>query len=490
MTPEPNSVLVTGASGFLGQYILAELLADPQVRCRVLLRPPLSESFARLERLLADLGLELAALVADDRVVAIEGSLPDRLNAAAFDGVDTVVHAAGNTAFHANGSGEPTRTNVDGTRAMLTMAGRAGVGRFVLVSTAYTCGEQTGHLPEVFHPTLPPVRNDYERSKWEAERLVWQWSERSRVATICRPSILFGDSQTGRASAMKGLYVVARATEILARAMDSSDTADRHHIPLRILGRGDATCNVVPIDWAARQIAGIALKPAAEPSVHHITNADPPTHEEVKQWFEDYFDIGGGRFSDAAWPLRDANHYEDLFYSLGNICLDYFRHGLTFASRCAEEIPAGRRLVDRESFFRCMQYAQSTNWGRTLPGPGRAALPAEPIDPQWYFEKFLPTAVPRSTIAKVESLTAVVKYTITNRVNRSWVGRFDQGQLAEIHRMPAELSPEFEYRLTYEDFESVVTCRKPLQEVFFHGSAEMFGDVELALKMVPVIGEF
>ena len=35
-----------------------------------------------------------------------------------------------------------------------------------------------------------------------------------------------------------------------------------------------------------------------------------------------------------------------------------------------------------------------------------------------------------------------------------------------------------------------MTGRRPLQDVFFHGSAEMFGDVERALKMVPIIGEF
>ncbi|MCP4249945.1 MAG: NAD-dependent epimerase/dehydratase family protein [bacterium] len=490
MTRGPIEVFLTGASGFLGHYVLAELLTHPHTRCRVLLRPPVSKSYARLDRLLADIGLNLSALTADQRVVPVEGELPDSLGAADLSGLDLVLHAAGNTAFRANGSGEPARTNVDGTRALLSLAAEAKIRRFVLVSTAYVWGEQVGHLPEVFCPSLPPVRNDYERSKWQAEQLVWQWGKRSGDATICRPSILFGDSRTGRASAMQGLYLVARATEILARAMDDSRETDCHHIPLRILGRGDAACNVVPVDWAARQIAGIALEPATASSVHHVTNPDPPTHQEVKCWLEEYFDIAGGRFSDATWPLDDANHYEDLFYSLGNICLDYFRHGLIFESRCAAEIPSGQRLIDRESFLQCMKYAQATNWCRTPRETNAPRPPAGAVDPKWYFESFLPRVVPRSVVAKVNELTAIAQYTITGPNGGSWISRFERGHLEETQAVPTALKPEFEYRLSHEDLVEIVTCRKPLQDVFFRGSAEMFGDVERALKMVPIIGEF
>jgi thioester reductase-like protein len=490
MTREPADIFLTGATGFLGHYVLAELLTHPHVRCRVLLRAPLDASSERLGRLLADIGVDLSARVADGRVSLAEGTLPDSLDSVDMRGVDLILHAAGNTAFHANGSGEPARTNVEGTRALLSAADEAGVRRFVYVSTAYVCGEQVGHQAESFSPTIPPIRNHYERSKWEAERLVWNWSAKSSVATICRPSILFGDSRTGQASAMKGLYLVARATEILARAVDGRCDADRHHIPLRILGRSDATCNVVPVDWAARQIVGLALDAEPVSSVHHITNPDPPTHEEVKGWLEEYFDIAGGQFSDATWPLHDANHYEELFYTLGNICLDYFRHGLTFESRGAAAIPLGQRLIDGASFAKCLKYAQLTNWCRTQFEGDGLRPPAGRIDPAWYFERFLPTAVPRSTIAKVEALTATVQYTITGSFGGSWVSRFEQGQLTETQPTPATLQPEFEYRLSYEDLVDVVTCRKPLQDVFFHGSAEMLGNVERALMMVPVIGEF
>jgi thioester reductase-like protein len=490
MTREPLGVLLTGASGFLGHYLLAELLNLPNVRCHVLLRPPLSESCARLEQLLAEIGLDLPSLISERRVVPLEGELPNLLNRTDVADVDLILHAAGNTTFHGNGSGEPANTNINGTRAMLSLATDAGVRRFVYVSTAYVCGDGTGHRPEAYCTTMPPLRNDYERSKWEAEKLVWKWGNRNGIATICRPSILFGHSRTGRASAMKGLYLVARATEILARAMNGSAKSDRHQIPLRVLGRSDATCNIVPIDWAAQQIARIALEPAAESSVHHVTNPHPPTHQNVKAWLEEYFDIAGGQFSDASWPLDDPNHYEDLFYSLGNICLDYFRHGLTFESRCAAELPPGKRLIDGESFARCIKFAQATNWCRNSNESNDLRPPGCGIDPKWYFERFLPKAVPRSVVSQVEVFTATVKYTITGPVGGSWICRFENGQLMETQTAPGALQPEFEYRLSYEALIDVVGCHKPLQDVFFHGSAEMFGDVEHALKMVPIIAEF
>ncbi|NOX59525.1 MAG: NAD-dependent epimerase/dehydratase family protein [Planctomycetes bacterium] len=491
MNHKPIDILLTGASGFLGHYILAELLVHPHVRCRVLLRNPVAENLARLERLLIDVGVNLPAMMANKRVTVVQGELPNSLGSLDVDGVDLIIHSAGNTAFNATGSGEPSRTNVDGTRAMLSLATNAGIRRFVYVSTAYVCGEQVGHLPEAFYPTMPPVRNNYERSKWEAEALVWNWSTSTRTATICRPSILFGDSQTGRATTAKGLHLVAKATEILARAANDGSEAHRHHIPLRILGRSDATCNVVPVDWAARQIATITLTSTTEPSVHHITNPDPPTHQEVKEWLEKYFDIAGGQFSDASWPLRDSNHYEDLFYSLGNICLDYFRNGLTFESQCSANIPAGKRLIDQEAFFQSISYAQATNWFRSPYKMNKAddlEQRSDAFSSKWYFESFLPRVVPRSAITRVSELTTIVRYTITGPEGGSWICRFDSGQLKETQAAPSALKPEFEFRLSHEDLVEIAAGRKPMQDIFLSGCAEILGNVEQAMKMVPIIG--
>jgi len=481
-------MFMTGATGFLGHYMLAGLLSGTEAKVRVLLRPH-GDSERRLERLLADLGIDLHQFRMQGRVEITEGVLPYAFEASCLEGIDTVVHAAANTRFHADGTGEPAGTNVEGTRVLLDRAAECGVRHFVYISTAYVCGAQSGRIREAF--TSPPSGfcNEYERSKWMGEKLVDQWRRPGRVATICRPAILFGDSHTGRTTALGGIYLIARATEILARAVADDPKADRREIPLRILGRHSATCNLVPVDWAAGRIVDILREPGRHGRIHHVTNPAPPTHAEIKHWLEEYFDIAGGRFSELPWPLPDANHYEDLFYSLGNIVRDYFRDGLVFESRHACVLPQPPRLVNRDLFIRSIRYAQSRNWGREPLRKGPALGPTSPVDPRSYFESFLPQSVPRSCVARVHSLTTVVRF-IIDRPRREWVCRYESGRLAEVRRDGDGIREEFGFTVTSGAFADLVGGRRSLQSVFFSGEADIFGNVEKALRMVPVMAAF
>lgn len=557
-------LLLTGATGFLGHYVLAELMRVGDVRCRVLLRPPIERGRARLVRCLHDLGLDADALIAGGRIVPVSGELPHRLDAGDLKGVRTIVHAAASTSFDAVPSGEPARTNVEGTRALLSLADALRVRRFVFVSTAYVCGHRTGRIPERVMVEPPPSCNAYEHTKWQAEQLVWRWRTGGRTATICRPSILFGDRETGRATTMAGVYVIARATELLSRAVADDPDIDRHRVPLRVLGRADATCNIVPVCWASRCIADIVRERDRHDRVHHITNPHPPTHADIKAWLEAYFDIAGGTFSDSGWPLRNPNHYEDLFYSLGNILRDYFRHGLEFQSGVADDVRRGPPVVDRDYFHRCLDYAIATNWGRAArqpstrpappqrtaprrtpppqPLPKRPMRPSTPtpsthsppvvaphtvtpesmapraaahapaaqatappptarhatpdgappsaIDPAWYFETFLRDVVPRSTIARIEALTTTVRFVITGHTPGEWVCRFERGRLADVHAGPGRGGEDFGYRIPYDGFQDAVTGRTPLQALFFQHRADMFGRIDLALKMVSIMRAF
>ena len=497
MTRSTRDILLTGGTGFLGHYLLAELLARPQVRCRVLIRPPLSAGVRRLGRLLGDLGIVLDDWIQQGRVQLIEGALPDPIGSAEMRGVTDIVHAAANTAFDADVGGEPARTNVDGTRALLEAAEKAGVRRFVFISTAYVCGERSGRIAEDLLPRPAAWRNAYEQSKWEAEQWVRRWRTPWRTVTICRPSILFGARATGRATVMNGLYLIARATELLGRAVADDPAADRHHVPLRILGRKEATANLVPVDWAAERVAEIVLEGRSNGMVHHVTNPDPPTQLEIKRWLEEYFDLAGGTFSDESWPLANPNHYEELFYSMGNILEDYFRDDLSFVSRNVGGQSGNGRLVDRDVFFRCLRHAQATNWGRqTAKTPAAASAGAlaasqeNDFDPKWYFEEFLPRTVPQSKVAQVDALTTVVRFVITEPTEWAWMCRFEKGQLAEVCEGRDGLTEAFGYRISYDAFKDAVAARTPLQSIFFDGRADMFGDIDQALKMVSIMRQF
>jgi len=481
-----GTILLTGATGFLGHYVLAELLRRTTFRVRALVRPS-SGAKDRLGHLLAEIDVKLADVVADGRVELVEGTLPDGLDPAALDEVETVIHAAACTRFESDASGEPMRTNVDGTRKLLELASGRGVRHFVYVSTAYVCGNRSGSIEERFAVQPPESCNAYERSKWLGERSALAWSTPERAATIVRPSILFGDMGRGRATSLGGVYLIARATELLARSAERDSSVDRHAIPLRIPGRPGATCNLIPVDWAADRIVRIVQQPSCHGRIHHVTNPSPPTHAEIKTWLEQHFDIAGGRFSDESWPFVDGNVHETLFYSMGGTVGDYFRDGLVFESRDQGAI-AGR-LVDRSAFIRSLTYAQSRNWGRRKSRdearPARIGL----VDPAWYFEEFLPDVIPRSSVADVASLTTSVRFVVGDS-SPQWVCRYIRGQLVEVVRGPSGNAEEFGFRVTPRAFDQIVRGELRLQRAFFDGEADIFGRVERALRFVPVVGAF
>ena len=101
---------------------------------------------------------------------------------------------------------ESRSVNVEGTRRMLEFArGCPGLERFSYVSTAYVAGEPGGLFREDELAVGQRFRNPYERSKFEAE-LALRSEGRDLPLQILRPSIVVGDSSTGRTSSFNVLY--------------------------------------------------------------------------------------------------------------------------------------------------------------------------------------------------------------------------------------------------------------------------------------------
>lgn len=486
-------VLLTGATGFLGHYLLAAILRRTHARCTVLLRPPLEKGTGRLEILLNDLGISLGAMLKRGRVIPVEGALPSELSANGVEKPDLIIHAAAVTRFQSDAQGEPYHTNVSGTRALLQLADHWDTRRFLFVSTAFVCGAAQGVIAENVLSRPSTFNNAYEESKWEAEHLVNAWSRDGRVAIICRPSILFGDAHQGRATQVGGVYVLARAMEVLARSVADDSEIDRYHLPLRIPGSADATVNLVPVCWTADRIVDLIADNASASGVHHLVNPDPPTHAEIKQWLENTFDLSGGRFTDATWPWPHPTRFEEALFSVGESILDYFRCDLAFDSRIHEARPPTRRLVDEAHFTRSMHYMRTAGWGRSRsPTPLNSVSSASqpPLDIRWYFETFMAQRLPDSQVARIEALTATIRLVITSDVVEEWVCRFENGLLTGIG-CGGPLEPfDFGYRVERSSFVDIVTGRCSPQRAFYVGAVDFFGDQLMALKMAPIIDSF
>lgn len=164
-------VLVTGATGFLGSHIAEALVAEGwTVRCTV----RATSKLRWIEH------LPVVRLPVDLR--------EDSGLAAALDGVDTVVHAAGLT--RAGDAADFHRVNAEGTERLAGAAITAGVSRFVLVSSLAARGPDRERPAAGDQPVSP-----YGQSKLAGERrlfrVVAQAGGRMRPV-ILRPGGIYG----------------------------------------------------------------------------------------------------------------------------------------------------------------------------------------------------------------------------------------------------------------------------------------------------------
>jgi nucleoside-diphosphate-sugar epimerase len=174
--------LITGATGFIGQYLLHDLQARGW-QCRVL---------ARTDR------PELRERGSDVEIIKGDVTQPETLRSIAAD-VNVVFHLAGAGHVAAVSESDLQRfraINVEGTRHMLAACVEHPVQRFVYVSSTAAMG-----LPdtnEIDETTAARPRTPYQRSKWEAEEVVRSFAAQSSMpATIVRPCMVYGPGGQG-----------------------------------------------------------------------------------------------------------------------------------------------------------------------------------------------------------------------------------------------------------------------------------------------------
>jgi dihydroflavonol-4-reductase len=167
-------VLVTGASGFLGWHV-ARLLLDRGYAVRALVRPGSRVDSLNVETTLGDLR-DPASL---DRAAA---------------GCGLVFHVAADYRLWAKDPADLYRSNVDGTRNILTAARRAGVDRVVYTSTVGCIGVSHGGIGDETTPvSLDEMAGDYKRSKFLAEQVALEFARDGFPVVIVNPTAPIGD---------------------------------------------------------------------------------------------------------------------------------------------------------------------------------------------------------------------------------------------------------------------------------------------------------
>jgi thioester reductase-like protein len=234
-----GAVLLTGATGFVGREILSRFLARDDRRIYALVRAGNDDDAAG--RLPAHERLTAVAGDIEERRLGLSEQTSERLRRE----VGTVLHCAASVSFEMPLE-ESRSVNVEGTRRVLDFARSCRrLERLSYVSTAYVAGEPGRLFREDELDVGQRFRNPYERSKFEAE-LALRSEGADLPLQILRPSIVVGDSTTGRTSAFNVLYGPLKA---FARGM----------VPA-IPARRDAPVDVVPVDYVADRVHELATQ--------------------------------------------------------------------------------------------------------------------------------------------------------------------------------------------------------------------------------------
>jgi dihydroflavonol-4-reductase len=215
--------LVTGGTGFVGAAIVDALVAEG----REVVGLARSED---AERALEEKGAR--ALRGD----VLDGASLER----AARGCEVVYHVAGANAFCLRDPSPMLRVNVEGTRAVVGAAARAGARRVVYTSSAATIGEAHGTVGREDSPHRGWFLSAYERSKFEAERAAFAAARAAGIELVSvNPASVQGPGRRHGTAKLLLDYLNEKLPFVVDSRLSLVDVADctRGHLLAEANGR-------------------------------------------------------------------------------------------------------------------------------------------------------------------------------------------------------------------------------------------------------------
>jgi NAD(P)-dependent dehydrogenase (short-subunit alcohol dehydrogenase family) len=254
---------VTGATGFLGRFLLVELLKREgpiYALCR-------AGSLGRLDELKGRLG------DAEDRIVPVVGELAEQRLGIGPEQIDKLTgkidhffHLAAIYDLTADADSQRV-ANVEGTRHAVRLAEAVHAGHFHQVSSIAAAGLYRGTWTEdMFDEATDVEHNPYYSTKHDSEAVVR--NECSIPWRVYRPGAVVGHSVTGEIDKIDGPYYFFRSIQRLRGIVPSW---------VRGIGLEGGQINLVPVDYVAKAMDHIAHQPDLDGQAFSLTDPEPLT---------------------------------------------------------------------------------------------------------------------------------------------------------------------------------------------------------------------
>jgi amino acid adenylation domain-containing protein/thioester reductase-like protein len=268
---QPGSIFLTGATGYLGAFLLDELLQRTDATIYCLVRSDtIASGNSRLQANLEFYSLWDAAF--RDRIIPVLGDLtqpllglePEQFEALAAK-IDWIYHNGAQVNFTYPYLALKA-ANVLGTQEVLRLAAQQKTKPVHFISTTHVfSADPNAETRTIWEKMIPNCTENlstgYVQSKWVAERLIATARDRGLPISIYRPSFIVGHQETGAGNIQDLLFRMIKGCIQLGIAPDI-----------------ELSFNIVPVDYVSQAIVHLSTQPDLLGDTFHLIN---PHHIEI-----------------------------------------------------------------------------------------------------------------------------------------------------------------------------------------------------------------
>lgn len=502
-----KNIFITGATGFLGSYVAAELLRRGH-SLYILSRPKGNEGCdERLHRALRlwarcnqDNRSADSLRIFDGDIESVDLGLPQE-DLAQLKGINLeILHCAACTSFGGSSADITIRTNVAGSKNVLDFASKVKAKALHFVSTAYVAGDFAGPFAEMDLWVGQGFNNLYEKTKYEAEVIVRDFSRKSHIpVNFFRPSIIMGETDTGKTTNFNTFYSYFNALcslkRKLAERLDKEDGGldgsgisrkDGYLIlPLRIAASPHALKNIVPVDFVGQAIAAVVERESNGIKTFHLTNPNPPTMSWLNSEFNEALGIRGIKLVEEAEITSKRNFFEGIINRSIKTYRPYLQGEPRFICDATHahlhSLGVYFPKLHGAYYRKLIEYAEKADFG---------AIQEEPLEKSTaliFFES-LEKKVGKNIVPNLKSLNACFSIKLSD-IDKKFSLSIEKGILEEMSTRNGSDSL-FTFVLTSDTLCELIEKKVRPQDAFFGKKIEIEGDLGKALALAPIFDEF